>query len=255
MSKEKGYYKMQRGWMDNEFFSREPFTEREAWLWMIEEASWEPCEITTRQETIKLDRGQFTASVRFMARRFQWSPGRVQRFLKRLVLCSMSDLKTGTGSDTGSDTATDTGQCVVTIRNYSKYQDGLKKSIQQQTQVPIQTWSSDGHKLEVTKKVDKNKKEVAAAPPKPRLRMEDYPLEHPNGAALILKVVRISNKQWDQWEKKYSIDSKSLFKLLEERDRWLCQQPEHIQATWFHSTEALLKRRHLEDDWAEEEFG
>lgn len=33
-----GWYKMQRGWMDSPVFGKAVYSEREAWIWLIENA-------------------------------------------------------------------------------------------------------------------------------------------------------------------------------------------------------------------------
>lgn len=105
------WYRMQRGWKDHEFFSDEPYSERDAWQWMIEEAHWKPGVVSVAGIPTSLKRGQFTASIRFMAGKFQWSKDRVQRFLKRCVSWGMIESQTATG------------QYIITICNYEKYQD------------------------------------------------------------------------------------------------------------------------------------
>jgi hypothetical protein len=107
---ERGVFAMHRGWFDHPVFATEPFTEREAWAWLISEAAW--CARIRRigSAVVELKRGQLAASIRFLAERWQWSKSRVDRFLIRL--------KNGTmiGTDSG------TGILVITICNYDKYQ-------------------------------------------------------------------------------------------------------------------------------------
>jgi hypothetical protein len=105
------FYKMERGWMESGFFGEAPYSDREAWCWMIEEAAYEPTVVPVNGEPVTLQRGQFSASIRFMAEKFQWSKDRVTRFMNRLTKWEMVS------------TDTSTGQNLVTICNYSKYQD------------------------------------------------------------------------------------------------------------------------------------
>jgi hypothetical protein len=106
-----GYVKMSRGWLDDEMFQDAPYSERDAWAWMIGEARYEEGKVSVAGRPMPIKRGQFYASIRFMAEKFQWSTNRVMRFLKRL-------------EEWGAvKTATETGQTLVTICNYSKYQD------------------------------------------------------------------------------------------------------------------------------------
>lgn len=107
---ERGVFAVDRGIWDHPMFADEPFTEREAWSWLIGEASFKTRTRNVGGKIVQLERGQLAASVRFMAERWKWSKSRVDRFLKRL--------KTGTmiGTDSG------TGLLVITISNYDRYQ-------------------------------------------------------------------------------------------------------------------------------------
>lgn len=110
-------YRHERGWLDSEVWGDAPYSEREAWSWMIGEANWKPSIRNINGHPVMLDCGQFTASLRFMASKFQWSVGKLQRYLEKLRRWDM--IKT--------DTATDTAQNIITICNYSLYQDIKKK--------------------------------------------------------------------------------------------------------------------------------
>ena len=101
-------------WQDAAFKS-EPFTEREAFMWLIMEASWKPREKRVGNITVKLERGQLAASVRFMADAWGWQKSTVDRFLKRLKNRDMIGTAGGTGVN------------VVTIRKYNEYQSAPKQ--------------------------------------------------------------------------------------------------------------------------------
>lgn len=105
------FYKMERGWMESAMFKKSPFTDREAWCWMIEAARWQDGVVPVDGKPLSIKRGQLFVSVRFLASKFSWSKDRVNRFLKRLMRWSAIT----------TDTAT--GQNLITICNYSKYQD------------------------------------------------------------------------------------------------------------------------------------
>jgi hypothetical protein len=107
---ERGVFAVDRGIWDHPSFATEPFTEREAWQWLIGEASFKHRTKRIGSVVLKLDRGQVAASTRFMSDKWQWSEARVRRFLKRLKIDAMIDA------------ATDAGITVVTICNYNKYQ-------------------------------------------------------------------------------------------------------------------------------------
>jgi len=105
-----GVFAVSRGLFDHPFFATEPFTEREAWMWLLAEAAWRPRRIRARFTTIELQRGQLAHATRFMAAKWQWSEARVRRFLKRLKIDAMIDAQ--------SDAQT----TLITICNYSEYQ-------------------------------------------------------------------------------------------------------------------------------------
>lgn len=106
MMSERGFVAVDRDYFDDACFSEEPFSEREAWLWLTMEASWKARTRRIGHIVVELERGQLAASLRFMAERWRWSKDRVARFLERL------------GDQAKIETSTATGICVVTIRNY-----------------------------------------------------------------------------------------------------------------------------------------
>lgn len=105
------FYKMHRGWMENEAFRSEPYCKRLAFEWLIANAAVEPRSISGPQGRIALDRGQLSYSSRHLARVWKWQEPKVRRFLETLRRLSMIDAHT------------DAGQTIITICNYAKYQD------------------------------------------------------------------------------------------------------------------------------------
>lgn len=106
-----GFYLMYRGWMENAVFSREPFTECQAWIWLIERAAWDDAVHSVGRKRIKVERGQVAVSVRYLAEAWQWKKSRVSRFLERLKIGTMIG------------TVTETEYTLITICNYRAYQD------------------------------------------------------------------------------------------------------------------------------------
>jgi hypothetical protein len=77
------------GPLAHSFFKDEPFTEREAWVWMIGEAAFAPHQRRIGRTAFDLKRGQLVAATRFLAVKWKWTDSRVRRFLQRLQACSM----------------------------------------------------------------------------------------------------------------------------------------------------------------------
>lgn len=105
-----GYILLHRSIMTHYAFEDEPKTAREAFIWLLMNASYSPHKTLYKGKIIAVNRGQIPTSYRRLMAEFQWSLGRIQRYITRL-------------SDEGMiDTATDTGFLVITICNYDKYQ-------------------------------------------------------------------------------------------------------------------------------------
>ena len=122
----KGIVNVSRCLWDDEVFRNEPFTEREAWIWMIAEAAWKSREKRVGGVIVTLQRGQLAHSTRFLSGAWGWSHSRVRRFLDRLENRHMTQRKT------------DTGVTVICIMKYDTYQNKPSKTgtapAQQQTQ-------------------------------------------------------------------------------------------------------------------------
>lgn len=111
-----GWYVMHRGWMDSPIFKNEPFTEREAWEWLISEAAFAGHKANIKNEPVWIDRGQLSHSIRFLADKWGWKRTKTSDFLEKLKKWDMIR------------TENRTGQTVITICNYSKYQDDKKEN-------------------------------------------------------------------------------------------------------------------------------
>ncbi len=130
---ERGFYLVSRGMLDHPRYKpRGPFTQFEAWHWLIESAAYAPREVPimagTRREIITLQPGQLSHSIRFLSAAWRWSPNRVQRFLRDLAM------------DGSVTTQTDTAQTVITLCNWDKYQRPFSEAnTQADTQTDTQT--------------------------------------------------------------------------------------------------------------------
>lgn len=65
-------------------FKPEPFTEREAFLWSIEQAAFQAHEQWFNGHSIAVGRGEFVTSLREMEKAFGWSLKRVRGFMDRM---------------------------------------------------------------------------------------------------------------------------------------------------------------------------
>jgi hypothetical protein len=104
------FYLMHRGWMDDRDFDPEPYTQREAWVWLIENAAWKDTTAYVSGKVIPLRRGQLVFSQRFMAEKWKWGRQRVRTFIERLEKTEKSTQDTTQGVT------------ILTICNYDRYQ-------------------------------------------------------------------------------------------------------------------------------------
>jgi len=111
-----GVFAVDRGIFDHPFFASEPYTEREAWLWMISAAAWKTTRIRSGRKMVWLVRGQLMFSERFLSEKWQWSKSSVRRFIERLK------------SEAMVTTLSDPDGTLIIICNYEKYAFGGSES-------------------------------------------------------------------------------------------------------------------------------
>lgn len=80
----KGWIKLHRSTFDNDLWTAEPFTKGQAWVDLIGHANHRPASIWIRGIEVSVDRGQLAWSELTMAKRWQWSRGKVRRYLGML---------------------------------------------------------------------------------------------------------------------------------------------------------------------------
>ena len=103
-------------------FPPEPFSRREAFLDLVQRAAIEEKVIPVNGGTITLKRGQVYASVRFLAKRWEWSKSKVERFIKDLQSWGFVGQRATQKWDTLRDTNEDTLTSVISIVNYDAFQ-------------------------------------------------------------------------------------------------------------------------------------
>lgn len=65
-------------------FADEPFSQREAWIWLIGAAAWRDTKVRINGAPVAIKRGEFCFAVRFLAEKWRWSKSRTDRFINML---------------------------------------------------------------------------------------------------------------------------------------------------------------------------
>lgn len=172
-----GFYLMHRGWQDHPVFRGEAFSRRDAFVWMIEEAAFRERRVATPKGEITLERGQFSHSLRYMARAWKWEEPRVRRFLTSLQNAEIIDA------------TTDAGQTVIKLRNYAKYQ-AISDEADAPTDAPAtqQRRTTDAKKKELETREDINSDVPDGTSPRARKR-----------AAPMSKPDDVEDQVWDDF--------------------------------------------------------
>lgn len=105
-----GYFAVHRGVFDHPIFKAEPYTEVQAWVWLLGAAAWQAGRVRVGKGVFDLERGQLAAANRFLAAKWQWSESKVRRFLQRLETDAMIESKPTRDAT------------LITICNYDEYQ-------------------------------------------------------------------------------------------------------------------------------------
>jgi hypothetical protein len=215
---DKGYIALSRGFFDHQIFADEPFTEREAFQWMIFEAAWKARRVRRGNFVFNLNRGEFAHSERFMATAWQWSRSKVSRFLIKLVKDGMIEKKSNREATH------------ITVCNYDKYQGG--RTSKRATTEPRP--NHDRTKLEPLNHLT-NKPEEEARAANAAANASKYIFE---GA--VIKLNRENYSRWKNANQNLPLDS-----VLSARDDWLSTLPtDHpTRKNWFVATSTWLSNK------------
>ena len=157
-----GYIKLYRQIFANEIWNdKEPFDRRSAWIDLLLLANHEDHTVVDKGKVIDAKRGQVNRSICQLAGRWNWSRGKVKRFLtllENLKMCTVSSTTDGT---------------TLTIENYETYQsrrstddttddttDGT--TVEQVTVQRTDTYNKGkkGNKGKNVKKLERDKREI-----------------------------------------------------------------------------------------------
>lgn len=106
------YRQIKESWI---WKDKEPFDKRSAWIDLILTVNYKDQKIPFENGFIEIEKGQTLTSIKQLAEKWKWSRHKVSDFLDRLE------------QDTMIVQVRDTRKTLISIVNYSKYQDVIKK--------------------------------------------------------------------------------------------------------------------------------
>jgi hypothetical protein len=190
---DRGFFAVDRGVWDHPLFVRERFSEREAWLWLISSAAWEPTTVRIGRSKFDLKRGQCAFSLRFLAEKWMWSEPKVRRFLKRLSTDARSDAQPDAPTDAAVLVLATREATQITICNYDDYQLSRRTSVSQ-SDAPTDALALLKPTNPRRKEEETNKQDAAAAAPEVELFRRGREVLGKDAGGLINKLLAAKQK-------------------------------------------------------------
>lgn len=106
-----GWVRTSRSIIDHPLFAGEAFSKRDAWQWIIIKAAWKDTSHRVGNDLHNVPRGSVFVTIRQLMKEWQWGNTKVSGFLKALEKQDMVQIENKTG------------KTLITVCNYSKYQD------------------------------------------------------------------------------------------------------------------------------------
>ena len=186
-----GWIKLHRQIEENDIWHSERFTQGQAWVDLLLLATHKEQTVFLKGVEFRLLPGQLCWSQVSLADRWRWNRKTVKKFLLTLKKSEMLDIETKKGADIGFT--------LITIRNYSKYQDKENDTLD------IETDRGEGHSKGHL--LDNNKKDQEG------IKKEEYGrMASPNSfSPIVVKTIRRLNELSG---KHYRPDSKNITKNL-----------------------------------------
>jgi hypothetical protein len=147
----KGYYLVERKFMDLHIFKEEPYTQREACLYLIENAAYQAVVREVDGMAIPLEIGQLVASYRYLAEAWGWGKSakdRVKRYLEKLERHGWITLNTDyhvsrDSYKTVESKAYNKRPTLITVRDYRALQHKMEDSSSTSRDSTVEEFATD----------------------------------------------------------------------------------------------------------------
>ena len=207
----KGWISVHRQIWDNEYlWDNKPFARGQAWIDLLLLANHEEQTVLMNKKVVSVERGQTITSIRKLGERWGWGRHKVCDFLNALVIMQMAKIES------------DTKKTVVTIENYSFFQDFKKEKGHQRD---TEGTAKDTNNNIITKQDNKKTKEIKGLgagklPHPPSLdEVREYCLERQNGIDPERFFDFYTANGWKQSRGKPIVDWKAAIRTWEGRNK------------------------------------
>lgn len=127
--RESDWIRINRSLMLNDLWLSEPFTAGQAWVDLLMVANWKNGMALVKGEVIPLHRGQLCRSMKQLAIRWQWSDGKVKRFLKKCEKLRQITFENWSKNVAANVAAKSPVTTLITILNYDDYQGSVAANV------------------------------------------------------------------------------------------------------------------------------
>lgn len=196
-----------------------------AWCWMLYEAGYKRHQISISGTPVWLERGQLSCSIRFMAKRCNMSIQQVRSFLECLKTNTMINIENNTG------------QNIITICNYSHYQDGNNYLTQEITGEQHSSNTNTNEVIKDNKKIIEIGEDLFGDSQQPA-PVDKYAYEG--------KIIKLSPKDYSKWKSTYSAIQDFDAELFTLDNFYEKNLKNGERSTWWHRAPSALMKKHNE---------
>jgi hypothetical protein len=202
-----------------------------AFMYLIWMAAWKQTRFNVKGKTITLKRGQLCASEKQLGETFGTSSSWARRFLQRLKTEAMIEVETEAGKN------------IITICNYSKYQDETQHdeaAVEVEPEAEVK-WkrSANIEGLESKLSNSVNTKTIVNE----ILDFSNSGKSEPEAYAFAGAVIRLNQADLEKWKSIYHAIP-DLIAELHQLDDYYATQPADEVKNWFHRAKSALNKKH-----------
>lgn len=230
------FYLMHRGWRDHHLFKDQPYSDGEAWEYLIASANFVLGKYRQANKLYEIPRGDLATSFRSLGEKWKWSTNKVIRFLRLLENDAMISLKT------------EHNFLQITLANYETYQNPYQEKETERKQ--SRNTDGDRKKTETNTNVKKDKE---LKEEKEKSLEVDFPIDAPTPKKVSNRGTRLSEdwdlpSEWGEWAEKKGMTREAIIRECDKfKDYWIGKSGANATKSDWGATWRNWVRKHLEE--------